>query len=88
MPMVIRLASAEINFTSRVSAVNLMCSVYTRSVNFKDTIRNKFNELCREETPIVKKAVANKIGEFAKVLEKQHVVNELIQQFKDLASDD
>ena len=70
MPMIIRLASAEINFTSRVSAVNLMCSVYTKSANFKDTIRNKFNELCREETPIVKKAVANKIGEFAKVLEK------------------
>ena len=70
MPMVIRLASSEVSFTSRVSAINLMCVIYSRSSTFKDAIRNKFNELCREETPIVKKAVANKIGEFAKVLEK------------------
>lgn len=37
---------------------------------------------------MLKKAIASKIGEFALVLEKQYVVNELIQQFKDLASDD
>lgn len=59
MPMVIRLASSDTNFTSRVSAVNMMSAVYTRSLSFKDTIRNKFSELCKEETPIVKKAIAH-----------------------------
>lgn len=86
--MLMRLSSSDNHFTSKVSAIQLMCVVYQRAGSYKENIRNKFNELCHEETPMLKKAIASKIGDFALVLEKQYVVNELIQQFKDLASDD
>ena len=70
VPIAIGLASNENNFTCRVSAVNLMSHIYSRAGKLKETIRIKFNDLCHEETPMVKRAVADKIGEFGKVLEK------------------
>lgn len=70
MPVLMDLCKTENNFMAKVSAIHLMCSVYPRAGNYKDNIRSKFNELCHEETPMVKKATAIKIGDFAKVIEK------------------
>lgn len=80
--MVIRLATNETNFTCRVSAVNLMCAIYPRAGNHKEKLRVKFGELCGEETPLVRKAVATKIGQLAQVIEKEHVLTNLIQNVK------
>lgn len=38
----------------------------------------KFTELCNEETPMVRRAVAIKIGEIAQFMDKAHVINDLI----------
>lgn len=88
VPIVLRLAKNETNFTSRVSGVHLITSTYTKAGKMKEYLRQQFNELSHEETPMVKRAVALQIGGMAKVLEKQYIVNELVQQFKDLANDD
>ncbi|EGR33470.1 phosphorylase phosphatase, putative [Ichthyophthirius multifiliis] len=88
VPLILRLATNDTNFTCRVSAVNLMCNIYTRSGQHKEKIRNKFIELCGEETPMVRRAIAQKIGELAIVIEKEYVLNQLIQSVKQLISDE
>jgi serine/threonine-protein phosphatase 2A regulatory subunit A len=65
IPIVLRLAGNETNFTSRVSAVQLIPKVYPKAGKMKEQLRNKFNDLSREDTPMVKRAVASKMGVFA-----------------------
>ncbi|KAL4433336.1 hypothetical protein ABPG74_017440 [Tetrahymena malaccensis] len=88
VPLILRLANNDTNFTCRVSAVNLMCPIYPRAGQHKDKIRAKFIELCSEETPMVRRAVASKIGELATVIEKEYVLTDLIQSVKQLISDE
>ncbi|KAM3135001.1 hypothetical protein pb186bvf_012825 [Paramecium bursaria] len=88
IPMITRLATNETNFTCRVSAVNLMCPVYQRAGNQRDKIRQKFTELCGEETPMVRRVVAIKIGEIAQYMDKQHVIADLIPILKQLCQDE
>lgn len=87
IPLIIRLAGGEW-FTSRVSAVNLMHSVYPRAGNLKEKLRQKFIELCNEETPMVRRAVASKIGDLATHVEHEVVISELIPIFKQLSADE
>lgn len=58
VPMILKLANNEVNFTFRVSAINLMYTVYPRAGELKLKLREKFYELGNEETPMVKRAVA------------------------------
>lgn len=103
IPMILKLANNDQNFTCRVSAVNLMYSIYPKSGSQKEKIRqffyyymiylifykkSKFSELCNEDTPMVRRAVATKIGDFAKSLEKEFVLGEIIALFKQLTTDD
>ena len=48
IPMVIKLASNEANFTWRVSAANVMCKIYQRAGPNKEKLRQKFTELSNE----------------------------------------
>ena len=47
-----------------------------------------FRNLCSDDTPMVRRAAASKLGEFAKVLELEHVKSEIIPMFSNLASDE
>jgi len=87
IPLVLRLATNEW-FTGRVSAVNLIDPIYPRGSAHKEKLRQKFIELCNEETPMVRRAVANRIGNLATVVTKDIVINELIPIFKQLSSDE
>lgn len=40
----------------------------------KEKLRKKFIELCNEDTPMIRRACASKLGSFATQLEKQHVL--------------
>lgn len=44
--------------------------------------------MCRDDTPMVRRAAASKLGEFAKVVEEDHLKNEFYPIFEDLAKDD
>ena len=60
-PMVIRLAQGEW-FTGRVSSCALFFPAYSRSNTQKEKLRKKFIELCNEDTPMIRRACASKIG--------------------------
>lgn len=49
---------------------------------------SKFSELSNEETPMVRRVIATKIGEMALVYEKEHIINDLITSFKQLSTDE
>ncbi|KAI6175627.1 Serine/threonine-protein phosphatase 2A 65 kDa regulatory subunit A alpha isoform [Aphelenchoides bicaudatus] len=88
IPMILRLANGDW-FTSRTSACGLFSVAYQR-VNpaLKQELRSVFKALCRDDTPMVRRAAASKLGEFAKVVEDDNLKNELFPIFEDLAKDD
>lgn len=47
-----------------------------------------FRTLCSDDTPMVRRAAASKLGEFAKVLELDYVKTDIISLFTALASDE
>ncbi|KAM4015433.1 serine/threonine-protein phosphatase 2A 65 kDa regulatory subunit A beta isoform [Anomaloglossus baeobatrachus] len=88
VPLVKRLASGDW-FTSRTSACGLFSVCYPRvSSTVKAEIRQHFRNLCSDDTPMVRRAAASKLGEFAKVLELEYVKNDIIPLFTNLASDE
>ncbi|CAG9311872.1 unnamed protein product [Blepharisma stoltei] len=87
VPCVLKLSAAE-NFSSRISAVTLFGAAYPRSGNFKEKLRQKFLELSHEDTPMVRRAAVIEMGIFAKVVEKQFLISELIPDIRQLAQDE
>lgn len=71
-----------------MSAANIMCKIYPRAGPNKEKLRQKFTELSNEETPMVRRVIATKIGEMAQVYEKENVISDLIPSFKQLSADD
>nr|CAD2152925.1 unnamed protein product [Meloidogyne enterolobii] len=64
--MVLRLASGDW-FTSRTSSCGLFSVAYGRANPARKTeLRGAFRSLCRDDTPMVRRAAASKLGEFAK----------------------
>lgn len=47
-----------------------------------------FRNLCADDTPMVRRAAAGKLGEFAKVVEIEYLKSDLIQLFNMLAQDE
>ena len=88
VPMLKRLAQGDW-FTSRTSACGLVSVCYQRVSNStKMDLRALFRNLCSDETPMVRRAAAAKFGELVKVVEIEHVKNELIPLFNSLAQDE
>ena len=63
-PLVIKLAQGEW-FTGRVSSCHLFFPCYSKSGHQKEKLRKKFIELCNEDTPMIRRACASKLGQFA-----------------------
>jgi serine/threonine-protein phosphatase 2A regulatory subunit A len=47
-----------------------------------------YRNLCGDDTPMVRRAAAGKLGEFAKVIEIDYLKSDLIPLFTALASDE
>lgn len=47
-----------------------------------------FKSLCQDDTPMVRRAAASKLGEFAKVIEPDYLRQELVPLFTNLANDE
>ncbi|KHJ97791.1 HEAT repeat protein [Oesophagostomum dentatum] len=85
----LQLASSGDWFTSRTSACGLFSVAYPRvSPAIKAELRGLFRQLCRDDTPMVRRAAAAKLGDFAKVFERDYLVEELHSMFCDLAVDE
>ncbi|XP_031562500.1 serine/threonine-protein phosphatase 2A 65 kDa regulatory subunit A alpha isoform-like [Actinia tenebrosa] len=87
-PLVKRLAQGDW-FTLRTSACGLFSVCYSRvNSNLKAELRGMFRNLCNDDTPMVRRAAAGKIGEFAKVMELEFIKSDLMPMFNNLASDE
>ena len=51
-------------------------------------LRSHFRSLCQDDTPMVRRAAASKLGEFAKVVELDYLKSDLIPMFTALAQDE
>ncbi|KAL4228740.1 protein phosphatase 2 [Mactra antiquata] len=88
VPLVKRLSGGDW-FTSRTSACGLFAVSYERvSSSVKAELRQHFRNLCGDDTPMVRRAAAGKLGEFAKVVELDYLKSELIPLFINLAQDE
>jgi serine/threonine-protein phosphatase 2A regulatory subunit A len=58
------------------------------SATLKAELRKLFCVLCTDDTPMVRRAAAAKLGEFAKVIEQEFLKSDLIPQFFTLAQDE
>ncbi|CAD5227442.1 unnamed protein product [Bursaphelenchus okinawaensis] len=88
IPMILRLAQGDW-FTSRTSACGLFSVAYARaSPQMKLELRGVYRQLCRDDTPMVRRAASSKLGEFAKVVEEDSLKNELFPIFEELSKDD
>lgn len=88
IPTIRRLVTGEW-FTSRTSACGLFSVCYPRvTAALKAELRTLFRQLCQDETPMVRRSAAGKLGEFAKVVEVEFLKSDLIPMFVNLAQDD
>nr|CAG4641606.1 EOG090X049L [Eurycercus lamellatus] len=78
IPLLKRLASGDW-FTSRTSACGLFSVAYSKvSPAVKAELRATFRMLCQDDTPMVRRAAASKLGEFARVVEVEWLKADLI----------
>ncbi|XP_069796060.1 serine/threonine-protein phosphatase 2A 65 kDa regulatory subunit A alpha isoform-like isoform X2 [Narcine bancroftii] len=88
VPLIKRLANGDW-FTSRTSACGLFSVCYPRLSNpIKSELCQNFKILCTDDTPMVRRAAASKLGEFAKVVELEDVRSEIVPVFANLAADE
>jgi serine/threonine-protein phosphatase 2A regulatory subunit A len=71
--MILRLGQSQW-FMGRVTSCHLFHLAYPKSGNMKEKLRKKFVEMCNDETPMIRKAAAQRIGQFGCVVEKQNAI--------------
>ncbi|CAI2175844.1 1362_t:CDS:10 [Funneliformis geosporum] len=88
IPLIKRLGSGDW-FTSRTSACGLYAAGYQAATSSsQDELRSMFKQLCQDETPMVRRAAAGNLGNFAKKIPKEQVVVDIIPLFSKLAQDE
>lgn len=58
------------------------------SASVKADLRTHFRQLCQDDTPMVRRAAASKLGELAQVVELEYLKSDLIPMFVNLAQDE
>lgn len=75
-------------WTSRVTATQLFSTAYPRvPAAMRTELRDAFSKLCRDETPMVRRAAAQNLGGLIDVVEPEHVEGELLPTFMSLTQD-
>ncbi|KAE8889999.1 Protein phosphatase 2A scaffold subunit [Phytophthora fragariae] len=89
VPLAKRLAEGDW-FTSRVSVCSLFAAIYGKLVDAgrKKEMRDFYQLMCNDDTPMVRRAAAANIGKFAATMEKEHVAAMILPLFRALSADD
>ncbi|PWA54591.1 Ankyrin repeat-containing protein [Artemisia annua] len=58
------------------------------SETLKAELRSVFSQLCQDDMPMVRRAVASNLGKFAATAEAAHLKTDIMQIFEDLTQDD
>ncbi|TPP67243.1 Serine/threonine-protein phosphatase 2A 65 kDa regulatory subunit A alpha isoform [Fasciola gigantica] len=88
LPLLKRLATGEW-FTSRTSACGLFSVIYQHSPSaVRADLRQLFRQLCNDDTPMVRRAAASRLGEFARCLELESLRTDLLPLLPQLTQQD
>ncbi|EGZ24751.1 hypothetical protein PHYSODRAFT_325833 [Phytophthora sojae] len=89
VPLAKRLAEGDW-FTSRVSVCSLFAPIYGKLADAgrKKELRDFYQLMCNDDTPMVRRAAAANIGKFAATMEKEHVASMILPLFRALTADD
>lgn len=75
-------------FTARVSACGLFHVAYPSAPDLvRAELRSVYNQLCHDDTPMVRRAAASNLGKFAGTVEPAHLKTDVITFFRDLTLD-
>uniref|UniRef100_M4BXL3 Phosphatase PP2A regulatory subunit A/Splicing factor 3B subunit 1-like HEAT repeat domain-containing protein n=1 Tax=Hyaloperonospora arabidopsidis (strain Emoy2) TaxID=559515 RepID=M4BXL3_HYAAE len=75
-------------FTSRIASCSLFQVGYSRlSTEMQAEMRGMFGQLCRDDTPMVRKAASAALGGFASVMDSHSASSEMLPLFLTLATD-
>ncbi len=74
-------------YTSKVSLSKIIHCIYQKSGAQQNDLRLMFIELCKDETPMVRRAACSSIATFCGVLDNKTLVDEMIPIFKTLVDD-
>jgi serine/threonine-protein phosphatase 2A regulatory subunit A len=88
LPNVKKLSESSL-LTTKISAIDIMTEIYPLcGEEEKKIIRSRFNVLFGEDSLMVKRTLASKLGTLCGFMKKSLVVSELIKSFKMLSNDD
>jgi serine/threonine-protein phosphatase 2A regulatory subunit A len=89
VPLVTRLANGDW-FTSKVSSCGLVATCYSKATAAgKQQLITLFcNQLAKDDTPMVRRAVAKQIGAVCAVADSQEQLAKVVPLYKELAMDD
>jgi serine/threonine-protein phosphatase 2A regulatory subunit A len=88
VPLLKRLANGDW-FTTRVSATGLFASAYPLvSDPLQTELRSLFNNLCNDDTPMVRKAAFHQLGKFSSSLQKSYFKTDVYPLIKTISQDD
>ena len=88
LPILKRLANGDW-FTTRVSATGLFASAYPLLPDaLQSELRSLFNNLCNDDTPMVRKAAFTQLGPYALTLQRSFLKSDVYPIVKAVAVDD
>ncbi|KAK1934208.1 Protein phosphatase 2A scaffold subunit [Phytophthora citrophthora] len=89
VPLAKRLAEGDW-FTSRVSVCSLFAVIYDKVADAgrKKELRDLYQMMCNDDTPMVRRAAAANIGKIAGAMEKEHIASMILPLFRALTADD
>lgn len=89
VPALHRLAVKSDFFTGRVSACALLPTVYRyANEDQKASLRKVYTTLCADDTPMVRRAAAQKMKDLVNVCEKADILTDLISVYRQLSQED
>jgi len=89
VPILHRLATKNDFFTARVSACALLPTTYKYAEEEqKAGLRRVYTTLCADDTPMVRRAAANKLRDVMTVCSKQDILADLVGVYKTLSQED
>jgi len=88
IPILKRLANGDW-FTTRVSATGLFAACYPHVPDaVQSDLRSLFNNLCNDDTPMVRKSAFTQLGPYALTLQRQYLKSDVYPIVKAIAVDD
>jgi len=88
IPLIEKLSKSEWH-TQKSSACCLFSTVYPRvNDEKKNILRSLFIDLCKDETPMVRRFASSNLKNFVKKIEKSHVIDQMLQHFIELSKDE